>query len=145
WTFPSGATLAFGYLENENDKYQYQGAEYQFVGFDELSQFTESQYLYLFSRLRRLEGSDIPLRMRSASNPGGVAGRWVYSRFIPDNFLPPDAVEPKVWWKEGVGEDGKEFKRAFIPARLQDNPYLDLVEYEEALNELDPITREQLL
>lgn len=145
WTFPSGATLTFGYLDTENDKYQFQGSEYQFIGFDELSQFTESQYLYLFSRLRRLQDSDVPLRMRSASNPGGVGARWVFQRFIPEKFTPQDAVEPRVWWKDGVGEDGKEFKRAFIPARLQDNPYLDRHEYEQALNELDPITREQLL
>jgi hypothetical protein len=39
------------------------------IGFDELTQFKESSYTYLFSRLRRLKDSDIPLRMRSASNP----------------------------------------------------------------------------
>jgi hypothetical protein len=114
-------------------------------GFDELSQFTESQYLYLFSRLRRLEGSDIPLRMRSASNPGGVGARWVYKRFIPETFTPNDATKAEVWWKEGTDESGREFKRAFIPAKLQDNPHLDREQYEEFLNELDPITREQLL
>lgn len=145
WTFPSGATLTFGYLDTENDKYQFQGSEYQFIGFDELSQFSESQYLYLFSRLRRLATSDIPLRMRSASNPGGVGARWVYKRFIPEKFTPNDAVEAKVWWKEGADESGREFKRAFIPAKLQDNPHLDREQYEEFLNELDPITREQLL
>ena len=145
WTFPSGATLTFGYLDTENDKYQFQGAEFQFVGFDELSQFTESQYLYLFSRLRRLSDSNVPLRMRGASNPGGVGARWVYKRFIPERFTPNDAIEAKVWWKEGTDEGGREFKRAFIPARLQDNPHLDREQYEEFLNELDPITREQLL
>ena len=71
WTFPSGSTLTFGYLDNENAKYRYQGSNFDFVGWDELTQFTESQYRYLFSRLRRSAGSDIPLRMRSASNPGG--------------------------------------------------------------------------
>jgi hypothetical protein len=35
WTFPSGATLSFGYLEHENDKYRYQGSEFQFAGFDD--------------------------------------------------------------------------------------------------------------
>ncbi|MGR9527670.1 terminase large subunit domain-containing protein (plasmid) [Priestia megaterium] len=48
WKFPSGATLTFAYLASENDKFNYQGSEYQFVGFDELSQFDESQYRYLF-------------------------------------------------------------------------------------------------
>jgi len=145
WQFPSGACLTFGYLDTENDKYQFQGAEFQFIGFDELSQFTESQYLYLFSRLRRLATSDVPLRMRSASNPGGVGARWVYKRFIPEKFTPNDATEAKVWWKEGEDDSGRAFKRAFIPAKLQDNPHLDREQYEEFLNELDPITREQLL
>src|SRR5208282_4891029 len=54
WTFPSGATLSFGYLEHEDDKYRYQSSEFQYVAFDELTQFTETQYRYLFSRLRRL-------------------------------------------------------------------------------------------
>lgn len=113
---------------------------YQFIGFDEVTQFTESQYLYLFSRLRRLAGANVPLRMRSASNPGGVGGRWVHQRFIPENFSPIDAEDVKVFWKT----DG-ETKRAFIPSRLDDNPYLDREAYAASLQELDPVTREQLL
>ena len=123
YRFPSGATLTFGYLEHENDKYRYQSAEFQYIGFDELTQFTESQYRYLFSRLRRLQGVDIPLRMRSASNPGGSGHRWVKQRMI---------VEGR---KRGI---------VFIPAKLEDNPHLDQKEYEASLSKLDPITREQL-
>ena len=145
WTFPSGAKLTFGYLDTENDKYQYQGAEFQFIGFDELTQFTESQYRYLFSRLRRLSTSDIPIKMRSASNPGGIGGKWVYERFVPENFTPDDAVEEKVWIKEGVDEEtGKILPRYFVPARLDDNPHLDRDEYELSLSELDTVTRAQL-
>jgi len=82
WRFPSGASLSFGYLDTEADKYRYQSAEYQFIGFDELTQFSESQYTYMFSRLRRLKGSNVPLRMRGASNPGGYGHEWVKQRFI---------------------------------------------------------------
>lgn len=145
WTFPSGARLAFGYLETENDKYQYQGAEYQFIGFDELSQFSESQYTYLFSRLRRLTASDVPIRMRSASNPGGIGSQWVNERFIPEGFTPDDAVEERIWTKEDVDEEtGDIVIRHFVPARLDDNPHLDKAEYELSLQELDPVTRAQL-
>lgn len=123
WTFPSGATITFGYLEREPDKYRYQGSAFQFIGFDELTQFeTESRYLYLFSRMRRIEGFPVPLRVRSATNPGGIGHEWVKRRFITNPT--PD--------------------RIFIPSSLDDNPYLDKEEYEKALNELDPITREQL-
>jgi predicted phage terminase large subunit-like protein len=124
WHFPSGASLAFGYLEHENDKYRYQSAAFQYIGFDELTQFSESQYRYLFSRSRRLEDSDIPLRMRSASNPGNIGHDWVKQRFMTE---------------------GAHYGRVFIPARLEDNPNLDRQKYAESLNELDPITRRQYL
>lgn len=145
WRFPSGATLTFGYLETENDKYRYQGSAYQFVGFDELTQFTETQYTYLFSRLRRLSESSIPIRMRAASNPGGVGARWVQERFVPDDFTPEMAESAVVFWTESINADNKAVRRAFIPARLDDNPHLDRAEYVESLNELDAVTREQLL
>ena len=48
WLFPSGASITFGYLENEQDKFRYKSAEFQFCGFDELTQFSETQYTYLF-------------------------------------------------------------------------------------------------
>jgi hypothetical protein len=53
FVFPSGATLMFGYLDTANDMYRYQGIEFHFVGFDELTHFDEEPYLYLFSRQRR--------------------------------------------------------------------------------------------
>jgi predicted phage terminase large subunit-like protein len=124
WTFPSGATLSFGYLEHEKDKFRYQGSEFQFIGFDELTQFTESQYRYLHSRIRRLEGSTIPLRMRGAANPGGVGHEWVRQRFVVE---------------------GRKHRRIFIPAGLKDNPHLDQVEYRKRLQNLDTLERLQLL
>lgn len=117
------STLTFGYLEHDNDKYRYQGAEFQFIGFDEVTQLLESCYRYLFSRLRRLKGVKIPLRVRGASNPGGAGHEWVKRRFITE-------AESK--------------NRIFIPAKMDDNPFLDVAEYESALEELDPITRAQL-
>lgn len=136
WRFPSGAVLAFGYLENDADVYQYASAEYQHIAFDELTQFTERQYTFLFSRLRRLVDSDVPLKMRSASNPGGIGAEWVQSRFVPDDWEPADAVELRLVEKDG---------RAFVPARLTDNPYLDQAGYAQSLAELDDVTKAQLL
>jgi predicted phage terminase large subunit-like protein len=123
WSFPSGGSLTFGYLETERDKYRYQSSELQFIGFDELTEFAESQYLYLFSRLRRGAASQIPLRMRSASNPGGIGHEWVRARFI----------------------DSQADDRRYVPARLIDNPHLDQEEYRASLLRLDAVTRAQLL
>src|SRR3984893_9576815 len=70
FTFPSGATLTFGNLDAEDDVYQYDSSEFQYIGFDELTSFSDRQYTYLFSRLRTTIDNPVPLRMRSASNPG---------------------------------------------------------------------------
>jgi hypothetical protein len=73
WAFPSGATLAFGYLETDADTYRYQSAEFQLIGFDELTEFTEAQYTYLFSRLRRpSEGplAEVPFAHVCGVEPG---------------------------------------------------------------------------
>lgn len=124
WTFPSGAVLKFGYCDTENDIYQYQGGNFHFVGWDELTQFREKDYRYLFSRMRRSADCKIPIRMRAASNPGGIGHRWVKERFI---------------------ENGRANGRWFIPARLDDNPSLDKAEYIHSLDTLDPVTRARLL
>ena len=53
WQFPSGAFIFFGHAEYTNDIRNYDGAEYQYVGFDELTHFEEFKYLYLIgSRMR---------------------------------------------------------------------------------------------
>lgn len=122
WVFPSGAVIAFGYLERDDDVYQYQGSEFQSIGVDEASQHTDFRYRYMFSRLRPLVGVNVPIRMRAASNPGGIGHEFLKRRFVV-----PGA--PK----------------HFVPAFLQDNPGIIAKDYIANLNELDPITRAQLL
>lgn len=131
WRFPSGASLSFGYLDNAADQYRYQSSSFQFIGWDELSQFDLAPYTYLFSRLRRLAGVDIPLRMRAASNPGGIGHEWVRERFIGK-------------MRDGIFVPVKHADRVFIRATLDDNPHLDRESYERALDQLDPVTRAQL-
>jgi predicted phage terminase large subunit-like protein len=121
WRFPCGSTLQFGYAEHEQDVRRYQSSEFQFIGIDEGSQFTEFQLRYLFSRLRRRTSIPVPLRFRLASNPGGPGHEWIRRRYI----------------KHPEG-------RAYVPARLDDNPHIDRGQYREALAQLDPVTRKQL-
>ena len=127
WVFPiegyKPATLTFGFLEVDKDKYRYQSAAFQFIGFDELTQFTEAQYTYMFSRRRRMLDHPVPVRVRAATNPGGEGHDWVHRRFLVE---------------------GKKKGRVFISARMEDNPYLDQVDYMNALQELDPVNRERL-
>lgn len=124
WTFPSGATITFGYLDKPKDKFRYQSSEFQYIAFDELTHFRETDYRYLFSRLRKPEGMPVPLRMRSGTNPPETPdGKWVYQRLIVE---------------------GKKHGRVFIPSKLEDNPHVDHESYIESLGELDEVTRMRL-
>ena len=119
FTFSSGATLTFRYLAHNNDLNKFQGAELQFIGIDELTQFPENQYNYLHSRLRKTEDNPIPLRMRGASNPGGIGHDWVKAKFITGDA-------------------------PFIPSSYLENKYLNQEEYSKQLDKLDPLTKQQL-
>jgi hypothetical protein len=106
WRFPAGSTLTFGHVQDEQAVFNYQGGAYQFVGFDELTQFSETQFTYIaFSRQRRnlaMEQMGVPIRTRSTSNPGGIGHAWVKNRYLD---------------KPAAGA-------IFIPAKVKDNPGL---------------------
>lgn len=134
WNFPSGAKIEFGFLERDADVYRYQGQAYSWIGFDEITHLpTEFPWNYLASRLRTTDSEIVPY-MRCTANPGGVGAHWVKKRYIEPN-------EPNQSFK---GADG--LTRKFIPARLEDNPYLaEDGRYEQMLKALPPTQRKQLL
>ena len=134
WNFPSGAKVEFGFLERDADVYRYQGQSYSWIGFDEITHLpTEFGWNYLASRLRTTD-SEIDPYLRCTANPGGVGAHWVKKRYV-------DPCEPGQSFK---GDDG--LTRRFIPARLDDNPYLsEDGRYEEMLKALPPVQRRQLL
>jgi hypothetical protein len=113
WRWPSGAVLDFGYVELEQDVRKYDTTEYNYIGWDELTSFTEFQYVYItMSRLRTSDGN-LPTICRSASNPGNTGHGWVRSRF----------VEPAPYGTIIVDKRTK-MKRIFIQSLPSDNPYL---------------------
>ena len=134
WNFPSGAKIEFGFLERDADVYRYQGQAYSWIGFDEITHLpTEFSWNYLASRLRTTD-SEITPYMRCTANPGGVGAHWVKNRYI----MPSD---PDTSF---IGKDG--LTRKFIPARLEDNPFLATDgRYEKMLKALPPTQRKQLL
>lgn len=145
WTWASGATIEFAYLESDRDVHRYQGAEFQFCGWDELPHFTEYAYRYMQSRLRGTAG--VPIRLRATANPDGPHLEWVRARFAPwiDGHVP--AGEARWFDPEGriVSRDAPHaLSRCYIPGRLRDNPYLP-PEYVAQLMALDPVTRAKLL
>ena len=134
WTFPSGAKLEFGFLERDADVYRYQGQAYSWIGFDEITHLsTEFSWNYLASRLRTTDPEITPY-MRCTANPGGAGATWVKKRYV-------NPSEPN---ESFIGDDG--LTRRFIPARLEDNPYLAKDgRYEQMLKALPDVQRKQLL
>lgn len=112
WTFPSGGTMNFGHIEYDSDVRKYDSAEYNYVGFDELTSFTEYMYLYMFSRCRS-SSPKLPAIIRSGTNPGNVGHAWVRGRFV--EVAPPNTI---------ILDSVTKLKRIFIPCKAQDNPYL---------------------
>jgi len=134
WNFPSGAKIEFGFLEKDADVYRYQGQAYSWIGFDEITHLpTEFGWNYLASRLRTTN-PNLETYLRCTANPGGVGAQWVKKRYI-------EPAKPNKTFK---GKDG--LTRKFIPALLQDNPYLaEDGEYERMLQSLPAVQRRQLL
>jgi predicted phage terminase large subunit-like protein len=67
WEFPKGATVNFGHLDHEQDKYSWQGSQICLVGFDELTHFSWGQFVYLLSRNRSTCG--VRPYVRATTNP----------------------------------------------------------------------------
>jgi len=160
WQFPSGAQLWMSYLDRDDDVERYQGQAFNWIGFDELTQWqTPYTWDYMRSRLRTSKGTGLELYQRATTNPGGVGHKWVKETFIdpaPANeaFWATDREtrEVMVWPKTSkfavknnlVGQP--MLKRRFIPATLQDNPYLaEDGMYEANLLSLPEAKRRQLL
>lgn len=125
WTFPSGGQLMFGSLRNDREVHRYQSAEFAYIGFDELTSFTQYQYEYMLSRNRNVAG--LRNRVRAATNPGGVGHNWVKARFV--DKCPP--YEKRWFVRDGASGDvvvpertRNARSRNFIPARVTDNPTL---------------------
>lgn len=81
WTFPSGAQIRFASLYHSKDKYKFQGLSYDFIGMDELCQFTYDEASYLLSR-NRANGPGTFVRFRGTGNPGGIGMGWVKQHYI---------------------------------------------------------------
>ena len=141
WRFPSGARIEFGYAENLTDALRYQGQSYTWIGIDELPQYpTQDIYNFLRSSLRSVD-PEIPVFMRATGNPGNVGSQCVKEMFV-DPAKPNSKFDIDIQTPNGV----KKISRRFIPAKLQDNPYLmQTDDYYAMLASLPEVQRKQFL
>ena len=141
WRFPSGARIEFGYAENLTDVLRYQGQSYTWIGIDELPQYpTEDIYNFLRASLRSVD-PEIPVYIRATGNPGNVGSHWVKKMFVE-----PGEPNKKFTVSINTMAGTKSITRRFIPAKLQDNPYLmQTDDYLIMLSSLPEVQRKQFL
>lgn len=123
FVFPTGATLKMRYLEHERDAAKYQGHQYTWVGWDELTNWPDqNSYDKLKACVRSASGVKNK-RIRCSANPGGVGHQWVKAYYVDHNPLGMELIEGK---------------RMFIPSKLTDNHILmaNDPEYIDTLREL---------
>lgn len=146
WYFNQGSyetEINFSHMQYEKDKFNFQGAEIPFIGFDELTHFSQEQFFYLLSRNRSTCG--IRPYVRGTCNPDPDS--WL--RHFLDWWIDPTtglAIEERAGQiRYFFRQDGKftwgstkeEVCRlnpyasadllksvTFIPAKLEDNPIL---------------------
>lgn len=162
--FPSGMQVAFHHLQHEKTKLDWQGAQLPYVGWDELTHFTQTQFFYFLSRNR--SGSGVAGYIRATCNPDPDS----FVRKLVDWWIDPKTgyaiperagviryfirVDDKLVWAatkkeliEKYPEDGPFAKSfTFIPALLKDNPILMQKDpaYQANLRALSLVDRERL-
>jgi terminase large subunit-like protein len=134
-TWLNGSTTRFAYCDTETDIYRYQGAEYLFIGVDELTHFTLKQWQFLTSRNRcRIKGAK-PC-MAGATNPGNIGHAWVKALWV-DRAPAPGMDRPDQY-------DAGDYE--FIHATIADNPYFAKDdEYKKTLGQLPEALRRAFL
>ena len=105
--FPNGSRLSLGYCDSDSDMLQYQGAEYDVIGFEEATHFKEEWMIFISTALRTTK-QDFSPRIYYTCNPGGVGHAYIKRLFIDRRFR--------------EGEDPGDY--CFIPARVWDNKVL---------------------
>jgi hypothetical protein len=159
FVLPDDRLVEFGGCQLEDDKQKYKGEPKDFIGFDEISDFTETQYRFIIGWNRSAHGQRC--RVICAGNPPTTAeGLWVVQYWAPwlDETYPNPAKPGELRWfttimgkdaeVDGPGPhmiDGEPIvarSRTFIPAKLDDNPDLAETNYGSVLAALPPGLRE---
>lgn len=117
FVFPSGATLKMRHVDTEEDCNKYQGHQYTWIGWDELTNWPNlNSYKKMKACLR--SAGDVPnKRIRSSANPGGVGHHAVKAYFV-------DPAPKGMELITNTDEDGFVTTKMFVPSKVYDNKKL---------------------
>lgn len=142
WRFQDGRQIRFGSIQHEKDKTNYQGQAHDLYGFDEITEFTESMFRFVSGWNRSTRAGQRCRVICTGNPPTSAEGDWVISFWGPwlDETHPNPAKPGELRWFTTIagkdvelpngdpiqvdGEWVQPRSRTFIPARVQDNPYL---------------------
>ena len=142
WRMDGGRLIEFGAVKDEGDKTKYQGRAHDLKGFDEITHFTETQFRYLIGWTRTTKRGQRTRVICTGNPPTSTEGQWViqyWGPWLDETHANPAEPGELRWFTTLDGKDvecdGSEpfehngemvypRSRTFIPARLQDNPYL---------------------
>lgn len=148
WRLPDGRTIEIGGCQLEEDKQKYKGRAHDLKAFDEIADFTESQYEFISTWNRSTAPGQRCRVVVTGNPPTNAEGLWVIRRWAAwlDPSHPDPAKPGELRWYT-AGPDGKEMEvdgpgphmvngesviarsRTFIPAKLSDNPDLARTNY----------------
>jgi len=156
WRLPSGRTVDLGGCQLEEDKQKYKGNPHDFIGWNEVSDFSESQYLFINGWNRSADPTQRCRVVCAGNPPTRPEGLWIVKRFAA--WLDPQHPRPAKpgelrWYTTIEGKDtevegpgphtvpGETLpvfarSRTFIPATLADNPDLAATDYRNVLSSL---------
>jgi len=163
WKFPDGRIVHFGAMQFEKNKSAYQGRPHDFYGFDEITEFTESMYRFAIGWNRSAKKGQRCRVVCAGNPPTGIEGDWVLSYWAPwlDPTHPRPALPGELRWFTTIGGKDVELdsgqpidvegekitprSRTFVPARVQDNPFLIESGYLARLQAMPEPLRSKLL
>jgi hypothetical protein len=163
WRLSNGNQIEFGAMQYETDKTNFQGRPHDLIGFDELPEFTETQYIFATAWNRSVDPNQRVRVINTGNPPTTEAGGWVKRRWGAwlDKLYPHPAKPGELRWyvtldgKEVEVKNGDTFQhngetmyprsRTFIPALIGDNPYFSDGRYKSVLQSLPDLLMKQML
>lgn len=142
WVFPSGMRLKFAHLEYDTTVLDWQGASVPFIGYDELTHFTEKQFFYMLSRNRSTSGVRSYIRATTNPDPDSWVRKFIDWWIGKDGFAIPERSgvirwfirrDDSFYWADSEEQIFEQFGRGpevqpksvtFIPSKLEDNQIL---------------------
>jgi hypothetical protein len=158
-----GRLIECGALEKPGSELSWQGRAHDFIGFDEGAQLSAAKVGFVLGWLRSTTEGQRCRAVIASNPPIGGEGEWLIEWFAPwlDDKYPVPAkagelrwcirVSEKTVWVDGPGQTvvGDETytheSRTFVPALLDDNPYLRDTGYRARIQNLPEPLRTKLL